>query len=123
VTEQQGLRTAGLSLDCSAPAVLATFYRDVLGGRLLWTNADSAGVEAAGLVLIAQRVSNHVSPIWPGTSVIHLDLAAGTDLQASVDVAVAAGARVADVQPDPRWCVLLDPAGHPFCITTVHTLT
>ena len=21
--------------------------------------------------------------------------------------------------PDPRWRVLLDPAGHPFCITSI----
>ncbi|MCR6704763.1 MAG: hypothetical protein NVV66_18580, partial [Cellulomonas sp.] len=36
-----------------------------------------------------------------------------------VERAVALGARLADPQPDPRWRVLLDPAGHPFCITTV----
>jgi len=28
-------------------------------------------------------------------------------------------ARAAHPQPDRRWWVLLDPAGHPFCITTV----
>jgi hypothetical protein len=33
--------------------------------------------------------------------------------------AVALGARPADPQPDPRWKVLLDPAGHPFCLTTL----
>ena len=33
--------------------------------------------------------------------------------------AVAAGAKEADFQPDHRFRVLLDPAGHPFCITTV----
>jgi hypothetical protein len=36
---------------------------------------------------------------------------------ALVDSAMAAGARVATHQPDPRWVVLLDPAGHPFCVT------
>ncbi|WP_307831855.1 VOC family protein [Prauserella cavernicola] len=29
------------------------------------------------------------------------------------------GATRAEHQSDPRWRVLLDPAGHPFCITTV----
>ena len=33
--------------------------------------------------------------------------------------AIALSARLADPQPDPQWRVLLDPAGHPFCITTV----
>ena len=29
------------------------------------------------------------------------------------------GALKCDVQPDPdRWRVYLDPAGHPFCLTT-----
>ncbi|RZI55165.1 MAG: VOC family protein, partial [Zymomonas sp.] len=32
--------------------------------------------------------------------------------------AVECGATEAEEQPDPRWRVLLDPAGHPFCITT-----
>lgn len=36
-----------------------------------------------------------------------------------VELALALGARLADPQPDRRWRVLLDPAGHPFCITTV----
>jgi hypothetical protein len=31
-------------------------------------------------------------------------------------VAVALGATLPE-QPDPRWWVLLDPAGHPFCPT------
>jgi hypothetical protein len=33
---------------------------------------------------------------------------------------VAIGGRKAGVQPDPdHWRVLLDPAGHPFCLTTL----
>jgi hypothetical protein len=34
--------------------------------------------------------------------------------------ALALGAAKANTQPSPdRWRVLLDPAGHPFCITTL----
>lgn len=41
-------------------------------------------------------------------------------LEHSVAAAVAAGARLAVTQPSPeRWLVLLDPAGHPFCFTTM----
>ena len=33
---------------------------------------------------------------------------------------LALGATKADVQPNPdNWRVLIDPAGHPFCITTL----
>lgn len=45
-------------------------------------------------------------------SVIHLDEAAAR--------AVELGARMAQHQPAPDlWRVFLDPAGHPFCLTTV----
>ena len=48
---------------------------------------------------------------------IHLDLAVD-DLDAAETEAVRLGARLADEQPAPdRWRVLLDPAGHPFCLT------
>ena len=45
-------------------------------------------------------------------------------VETPVDAAVAAaerlGARQADSQPQPAlWRVMLDPAGHPFCLTTV----
>jgi hypothetical protein len=44
------------------------------------------------------------------------------DLDAAVEQAVAVGATVADPQPadrDPRHLrVMLDPAGHPFCLCT-----
>ena len=49
----------------------------------------------------------------------YLDLTAGEHLEEPVKRAVALGARPADPQPDPRWQVLLDPAGHPFCITSL----
>ncbi|WP_321572628.1 VOC family protein [Parafrankia colletiae] len=42
------------------------------------------------------------------------------DLEGAVAEAVGLGATVAAAQPDPvRWRVLFDPAGHPFCLTTV----
>jgi hypothetical protein len=113
------LRLAGISLDCADPVALASFYRDLLAGTALWSNLDSAGVEVDGAVLVTQRVSDYVRPTWPGTSLVHLDVAAGTDLEASVAFAVTLGAERSTYQPDGRWCVLIDPAGHPFCITTV----
>jgi Glyoxalase-like domain len=113
------LRFVGVSLDCADPAGLAEFYLELLGGRLLWSRATSVGVQVPGLLLISQRVENYRPPEWPGASIVHLDLTAGEHLDEPVQRAVALGARPADLQPDPRWKVLLDPAGHPFCITTV----
>jgi hypothetical protein len=48
-----------------------------------------------------------------------LDLAVD-DLDESEGRALAIGAVKADAQPNPDlWRVLVDPAGHPFCITTL----
>jgi hypothetical protein len=75
------------------------------------------------LVLVALRVDDHVPPTWPSNEVpkqLHLDLAVD-DLEASVAEAVRLGAveveRASQPAPDHHR-VLLDPAGHPFCLTT-----
>lgn len=48
---------------------------------------------------------------------MHLDLAAA-DLDAAQAHALNLGAVLAPEQPSPdRWRVLLDPAGHPFCLS------
>ena len=113
------VRFVGVSLDCADPAQLAEFYLQMLGGHLLWSRPASVGVQVPGLVLVPQRVENYRPPAWPGASIVHLDLTAGDELDGPAERAVALGARLADPQPDARWRVLLDPAGHPFCITTV----
>jgi catechol 2,3-dioxygenase-like lactoylglutathione lyase family enzyme len=115
VTEIRPARLVAISLDCPDPQRLADFYRGLLGGRQLWAKESSVGIEVAGAVLVAQRVDGHVAPTWPGTSIVHLDLTAD-DLGAAAERAVALGATLPE-QPDPRWRVLLDPAGHPFCLT------
>ncbi len=113
------LHVVGVSLDCADPAALAAFYLDLLGGELLWQNEDSAGVRVRGATVVAQRVTPYVPPVWPGTSVVHLDLSAGSDVDGPSARAVSLGAVEVDPQPDARWRVLLDPAGHPFCITPI----
>ena len=46
-----------------------------------------------------------------------LDLAVD-DLAAAEQACVELGATVADPQPGETWRVLLDPSGHPFCLTS-----
>jgi hypothetical protein len=46
---------------------------------------------------------------------MHFDFQVG-DLESAVADAVALGASVAAEQPQPKVRVLLDPAGHPFCL-------
>ena len=102
-------------MDCPDPQRLADFYLRLLGGRQLWAKESSVGIDVPGAVLVAQQVDGYVPPVWPGTAILHLDLTAD-DLGAAAEWAVALGATV-PAQPDPRWQVLLDPAGHPFCLT------
>ncbi|ACQ79792.1 Glyoxalase/bleomycin resistance protein/dioxygenase [Beutenbergia cavernae DSM 12333] len=112
------LAIAAISLDCADPRELAEFYRKLLGGTLLWDGAEAAAVRAGSVVLIAQRVADHRRPSWPGSSIVHLDLSSDDfDLAEQTAFALECGATRPDRQPDPRWTVLLDPAGHPFCLT------
>jgi catechol 2,3-dioxygenase-like lactoylglutathione lyase family enzyme len=59
-------------------------------------------------------------PVWPSEPgrqhiTAHLDIAVD-DLGPAVEWAVAAGATVASYQPQEDVRVMLDPAGHPFCL-------
>ena len=63
---------------------------------------------------------HHVPPTWPSrpgepTMQLHLDLGV-TDVDAATEDAVALGATVAAYQPQDDVRVMLDPAGHPFCL-------
>ncbi|MBO0983541.1 VOC family protein [Rathayibacter sp. SD072] len=111
-------RIAGVSIDCVDHRVLSAFYARLLGGRVAWVTDDAAGVSAAGYHLVAQRVSPYRRPQWPGTSIVHLDLTCEPeDLAAFRAHAEECGAVPARDQPDARWVVMLDPAGHPICLT------
>ncbi len=106
-------------MDCEDPSSLLNFYIDLRGGELLWNNTASARARVGETILVAQRVTPYTRPVWPGTSIIHLDLSAGGELEQSSARAVSLGAPEVYPQPDTRWRVLLDAAGHPFCITTM----
>jgi len=115
VTAFHPARLVAVSLGCPDPQRLADFYRELLGGRQLWAKESSVAIELPGTVLVAQRVDGYLPPDWPGRAIVHLDLTAD-DLGTAEEQAVALGATLPE-QPDPRWRVLLDPAGHPFCLT------
>ena len=108
-------------MDCADPLALGEFWAAMLGGEIMFTSTMTVLIRTDWVWLSALRVPDYVAPTWPGGDVpkqIHLDLAV-TELEAAVAEAERLGARIAPVQPAPdRWRVLLDPAGHPFCLTT-----
>jgi hypothetical protein len=59
-------------------------------------------------------------PVWPEVEgsqqmMMHLDIEV-EDLPAAVEHAVELGATEAGFQPQDNVRVMLDPAGHPFCL-------
>jgi hypothetical protein len=115
-------RLGAISLDSADPAVLADFYRQLLGLEVMFESPDFIALSGAKVPLTVQRVADHQPPSWPSGEVpkqLHLELAVD-ELDASEAAAVALGATKAETQPSPEtWRVLIDPAGHPFCLTTL----
>ena len=112
MAHDSAVRVAGISLHCGDAQQLGEFYLALHGAG---SQGSSAGIEVAGLTLVMQRVAGSAPPRWPGSAIVHLNLTAD-DIDAAMARAVSLGATVAG-QPDPRWRVLLNPAGHPFCLT------
>jgi len=64
--------------------------------------------------------AQYTPPVWPSEAgkqhiTGHLDIAV-VDLDAAVTWAIEAGAILADHQPQEDVRVMIDPAGHPFCL-------
>lgn len=111
---------AGVSSTVQTPPSSYASTSELLGGEQLWSNDTGVGMRTGtGLHIVAQKVSDYAPPVWPGSSLVHFDLDAGADLPRAVQFAQQCGATLAREQSDPRWSVLIDPAGHPFCITTM----
>lgn len=115
-------RLAAVSLDSPEPSRLAAFYRELLDLEVMFETEDFVALQGAGILLTMQRVADHRPPDWPEGDVpkqLHLELAV-TDLEKAEAEAVAIGAVKAGHQSAPdSWRVLIDPDGHPFCITTL----
>ena len=119
-------RLSATVLGTPDPRGLAAFYRGLLGWELLadrdeWVVLRPAG---GGTGLAFQLEAEHVPPQWPASTgdqqmQAHLDIAVD-DLDAGIARAVELGAVEAAVQPQDDVRVLLDPAGHPFCLFEPH---
>lgn len=113
---------AGTVLDSPDARTLADFWESFLGWKR--TQNDENWVVLTppddGTRLSFQTEPNYVRPVWPSSveqqqMSIHLDIATD-DVARSVAHAVELGASVAEWQPQEDVTVMLDPAGHPFCL-------
>jgi hypothetical protein len=120
----------GPVLDCSDAVELATFYSGLLGWPIV-DQASGGGPDQPGpswakiespdgsWKLEFQGLWDYERPVWPNVdggqqAMMHLDIAVNDP--AAIDWCVAHGAVVAEHQPSPNVKVMLDPAGHPFCL-------
>ncbi len=119
---QPSFRLATVNIDCADAQAMAAFYGRLLGWPVTYRDDDFILMQgpAGGAGLSFQEEDWYRAPTWPErvdeqTKMIHLDINVD-DLDVAVAYALAAGARLAEHQPRPDLRVLLDPAGHPFCL-------
>ncbi|MFJ3794517.1 VOC family protein [Kitasatospora sp. NPDC090091] len=116
------MKLTAITLDCADPEELAAFYREATGFEPHpKSDGDFAGLTRAdGLFIGFQRVDDYRAPRWPDRTApqqVHLDFAVA-DLDEAEALLLELGAVKPAFQPGgDRWRVLLDPAGHPFCLT------
>lgn len=123
----QTVRWTGVCIDCADADHLARFYSQLLGWQITANDgADWAQLRDpnGGVGINIQAEPWYQPPTWPETAssqhkMMHFEVQVD-DLDASVDSVLAAGGSVAVHQPhgrDPaKIRVMLDPAGHPFCL-------
>lgn len=121
----------GPVLDSADATGLARFYERLLGWPIVEEEGPRPGyppedgwakVRAPDgtMKLEFQWDEHYVPPTWPAVDgeqqmMMHLDIEVD-DLEQGIAWAVAAGATVAEHQPQQDVRVMLDPAGHPFCL-------
>ena len=115
------LREVGVTVDC-APIldVPVPGAHDIIGDRA-YASDPATVAQLARAALGFGKVPDYEPPAWPnehGTKQFHFDLACD-DVEAAETRAVELGATLAEPQPGETWRVLLDPAGHPFCLCWV----
>ena len=112
----------GTAIEAPDPGALARFWSVLLDWPIGHEEPGTAVLAApeGPVFLVFQQATDYRAPVWPPVAgeqrpMMHLDVQVG-DLDAAVEEAVALGATVAEHQPQDHVRVLLDPAGHPFCL-------
>lgn len=116
------LRVTTVNIDCGDAAAMAEFYGRLLGWPITYRDDDFILMRdpSGGAGLSFQARHDYHPPVWPEQpgaqeKMMHLDIRVD-DLEAAVAHALASGARLASYQGRDDLRVLLDPAGHPFCL-------
>ncbi|HEY1627626.1 MAG TPA: VOC family protein [Streptosporangiaceae bacterium] len=127
------MAVTSVTIGAPAPRDLAAFYARLLGWAVTASEPARPGMPPedgwaqlrppageTGPTLSFEYEEKFTRPVWPAAdggqnATQHLDIAV-RDLAETVRWAVAAGATLAEFQPQQDVRVMLDPAGHPFCL-------
>lgn len=114
----------GVVLDTDDVATLTHFYSELRRWPIWKLEHEGSALDLGEGVayLSIQHNPDYVRPRWPAEKgeqqmMLHLDFQV-VDLAAETARAVALGAELPEHQPQEDVRVLLDPAGHPFCLYT-----
>lgn len=113
-------RVQSIAVDCPNAQELAAFYGALLEIEPVNDGLVIAKDEKGEVEIWFQEVENYVAPTWPTQErgqQMHLDIDC-EDRQAMVDRAVELGAT--KLHKESSFTVMLDPAGHPFCLCDPH---
>ena len=114
----------GIAYDCPNANELADFYVNITGWEKEISSEEWAGLRTPeGILLVFQTVENYKPPTWPWKDgkqqqMAHIDFLVD-DLKIAEELAVRNGAVKSEVQFYETSTVMFDPAGHPFCLSTV----
>jgi catechol 2,3-dioxygenase-like lactoylglutathione lyase family enzyme len=124
-------RISAAVIDSADPRALAAFYERLLGWMVVVSEPARPGEPLedgwvmlrspeGGTGLSFQFDATYAAPKWPAapgdqSMMVHLDIAV-ENLDKGVKFAQGLGAALADHQPQDDVRVMLDPAGHPFCL-------
>lgn len=122
MTQRPRMTLTASVLDAPDARELAAFYRRLLGWTVGQDEPDWVTLRPpdGGAGLSFQTETAYVRPTWPAgpgdqQMMVHLDIEVD-ELDTAGAHAVAAGAVLAEYQPQEKVRVYLDPAGHPFCL-------
>jgi catechol 2,3-dioxygenase-like lactoylglutathione lyase family enzyme len=116
------LRFQTVCIDCSDANAMADFYGELLGWEITYRDDDFILMRdpGGGAGLSFQARQDYRPPTWPEQrdsqdKMMHLEIRM-EDLDAAVAHTLASGGRLAGYQGRDDLRVMLDPAGHPFCL-------
>jgi hypothetical protein len=109
-----------MTVDCPEPDAMADFYIALCGGRVTRRLPGEASVDAGGRLINFRAVPGYRPPTWPSPEVplhAHFEYVV-QDPYVAAQHLLSLGASLATHQDpdDPDLVVMLDPAGHPFCL-------